>query len=78
VRIEEAKKTATDLTGLVRHKRKKAADETTPELLSNGNSNGNGKRKAEDDEDSGSKKVKIDEGTNDESKEAEVEASVEA
>lgn len=64
-RIEEAKKTATDLTGLVRKKGKPAAaaaaapapaDEPSP-------SNGN-KRKAEDDvvmEDGASKKARVDE-----------------
>ncbi|KAH8685865.1 hypothetical protein BGZ60DRAFT_396283 [Tricladium varicosporioides] len=57
-RIEEAKKTATDLTGLVRHKKK--ADKgtngasATPEPVaaatnSNGTNGTNGKRKAEDD-----------------------------
>ena len=44
-RIEEAKKTATDLTGLVRHKKKSAG--ATPEPSTNGT---NGKRKAEDGE----------------------------
>ena len=42
-RIEEAKKTATDLTGLVRRKAKPEA--STPEPDTNGT---NGKRKAED------------------------------
>jgi hypothetical protein len=43
-RIEEAKKTATDLTGLVR--KKKAKEEEKPELAAPAT---NGKRKAEDD-----------------------------
>jgi HAT1-interacting factor 1 len=56
-RIEEAKKTATDLTGLVRRKAKPEA--STPE--STASINGvNGKRKAEDDvEDSDAKKAKV-------------------
>lgn len=54
-RIEEAKKTATDLTGLVRRKAK--PDASTPEPNTNGT---NGKRKAEDEvEDSDAKKAKI-------------------
>jgi hypothetical protein len=55
-RIEEAKKTATDLTGLVRRKAK--AEASTPEQST---TNGmNGKRKAEDDaEDSDAKKAKV-------------------
>lgn len=55
-RIEEAKKTATDLTGLVRRKAKPEA--STPEPT---NTNGmNGKRKAEDDaEDGDAKKAKV-------------------
>jgi len=53
-RVEEAKKTATDLTGMVRKKAKPVHD-TSP----NGKST-NGKRKAEDDvEESESKKVKF-------------------
>jgi HAT1-interacting factor 1 len=59
-RVEEAKKTANDLTGLVRHKKKPANDSTagTPEpSTTNG---ANGKRKAEDDpEDNDSKKAKV-------------------
>ena len=56
-RIEEAKNTATDLTGLVRRKAK--ADAGTPE--SGAASNGaNGKRKAEDGSvDSDAKKAKV-------------------
>jgi hypothetical protein len=51
-RIEEAKKTATDLTGLVRRKAK--PDASTPEPSTNG------KRKAEDDsEDNDAKKTKL-------------------
>ncbi|KAE9378075.1 hypothetical protein N431DRAFT_329613 [Stipitochalara longipes BDJ] len=58
-RIEEAKKTATDLTGLIR--RKKPKPDAAPEL--NASTNGtNGKRKAEHDgEESDNKKVKVDE-----------------
>lgn len=44
-RIEEAKKTATDLTGLVRKKTKPAPAAATPEAAEASN----GKRKAEDD-----------------------------
>jgi len=59
-RIEEAKKTATDLTGLIRRKKPKP-DTATPEP--NPSTNGtNGKRKAEDDaEESDSKKLKVNE-----------------
>jgi HAT1-interacting factor 1 len=60
-RIEEAKKTATDLTGLIRRKKTKP-DGTTPEPTASTNGT-NGKRKAQDDaEDSESKKVKVNEG----------------
>ena len=45
-RIEEAKKNATDVSGLVRHKPKKAAVEAAVET--NGSNGANGKRKAED------------------------------
>lgn len=56
-RIEEAKKTATDLTGLVRRKAKPDASTPEPSASTNGT---NGKRKAEDEtEDSGSKKAKV-------------------
>ncbi|KAG0651874.1 Silencing in the middle of the centromere 3 [Hyphodiscus hymeniophilus] len=56
-RIEEAKKTATDLTGLVRRKAKPEA--STPEA-SAGTNGTNGKRKAADDiEDSDAKKAKV-------------------
>jgi HAT1-interacting factor 1 len=59
-RIEEAKKTATDLTGLVRRKKAKP-DAATPEPTASANGT-NGKRKAEDDaEESDSKKLKVDE-----------------
>lgn len=59
-RIEEAKKTATDLTGLIRRKKAKP-DAPTPEPASSTNGT-NGKRKAEDDaEESDSKKFKVDE-----------------
>lgn len=53
-RIEEAKKTATDLTGLIRKKAK-------PEVLAPASTNGtNGKRKAEDEaEETDSKKAKV-------------------
>ncbi|PMD44319.1 hypothetical protein L207DRAFT_509072 [Hyaloscypha variabilis F] len=59
-RIEEAKKTATDLTGLIRRK-KPRPDAATPEPTVNTNGT-NGKRKAEEDaEESDSKKVKVNE-----------------
>jgi len=59
-RIEEAKKTATDLTGLIRRKKAKP-DAATPEPTASTNGI-NGKRKAEDDaEESDSKKAKVDE-----------------
>lgn len=45
-RIEEAKKTATDLTGLVRKKTKPAPAAAAPEAAAEPS---NGKRKAEDD-----------------------------
>jgi hypothetical protein len=61
-RIEEAKKTATDLTGLVR--KKKAKEES-----GNGETNGHGKRKAEELADSAPES---------DSKKAKVEADVEA
>jgi hypothetical protein len=58
-RIEEAKKTATDLTGLVR--KKKAKDEPAAAAT-----NGHGKRKAEELADASaetdSKKTKVEEG----------------
>lgn len=58
-RIEEAKKTATDLTGLVR--KKKAKDEPTVT-----ETNGHGKRKAEEPADAAvetdPKKAKVEEG----------------
>jgi HAT1-interacting factor 1 len=60
-RIEEAKKTATDLTGLVRKKEKKSTDTATPESSTNGT---NGKRKAEDDVEEGeNKKAKVEDTT---------------
>lgn len=73
-RIEEAKKTATDLTGLVRKKEKKPSDTATPEPTVSTNGT-NGKRKAEDDADEGdSKKARIDASANgDDSKQATVE-----
>jgi HAT1-interacting factor 1 len=62
-RVEEAKKTATDLTGIVRKKAKKEpVPDANPVSEDGVNTNGNGssKRKAEDDsEASESKKVKI-------------------
>lgn len=60
-RIEEAKKTATDLTGLVRRKKGEKTAEATPEPAAAAPTNGtNGKRKAEDDaEESDSKKAKV-------------------
>jgi len=73
-RIEEAKKGATDLTGLIRRKKAKN-DGATPEPA---NTNGtNGKRKAEDDADESdnAKKVKVDEApvNGNDSKQAKVE-----
>jgi HAT1-interacting factor 1 len=57
-RIEEAKKTATDLTGLIRRKKTKP-DTATPEPTTSANET-NGKRKAEDNtEESDNKKVKF-------------------
>jgi hypothetical protein len=56
-RIEEAKKNATDLTGLIKRK-KKVGEEASADT--NGTST-NGKRKAEDDEEESVKKVKFDE-----------------
>lgn len=58
-RIEEAKKTATDLSGLVRKKNKPAETEAPSTSTTNGT---NGKRKAEDDGvESDSKKAKVEE-----------------
>jgi HAT1-interacting factor 1 len=60
-RIEEAKKTATDLTGLVRRKAKQDASTPEPSASTNGT---NRKRKAEDGaEDSDAKKAKVEEAT---------------
>jgi HAT1-interacting factor 1 len=63
-RVEEAKKNATDLTGLVRHKKKpidsSAATGFTPEQSSSTNGT-NGKRKAEDEGHSEAKKAKVEE-----------------
>lgn len=56
-RIEEAKKNATDLTGLVKRKPKVVEQ---PNVDTNGTST-NGKRKAEDDGEESVKKVKFDE-----------------
>jgi HAT1-interacting factor 1 len=59
-RIEEAKKTANDLTGLIRRKKAKP-DAATPEPTASTNGT-SGKRKAEDvGEENDSKKVKVDE-----------------
>jgi HAT1-interacting factor 1 len=59
-RIEEAKKTANDLTGLIRRKKAKP-DAPIPEPTTSTNGT-NGKRKAENNvEESDSKKVKVDE-----------------
>ncbi len=72
-RIEEAKKTATDLTGLVRKKEKKPTDAATPEPAASTNGT-NGKRKAEDDtEENNSKKVRIDDSAAVDAKQAKVE-----
>jgi len=56
-RLSEAKKTATDLTGLVRKRAK--PDEPVSSAAANGN--GNGKRKADDDDaaESDSKKARV-------------------
>jgi HAT1-interacting factor 1 len=61
-RIEEVKKTANDLTGLVRRKKTaKTTDAATPEANAAGGSDTNGKRKAEDgaEESDGAKKAKV-------------------
>ena len=77
-RIEEAKKGATDLTGLVKRKKAKPTDVATPEPT-NGT---DGKRKAEDDAEDGdhAKKAKLDDGPteNTEAKQAKVEDAAEA
>jgi HAT1-interacting factor 1 len=76
-RIEEAKKGATDLTGLVKRRKAKPTDAATPEPA-NGT---NGKRKAEDGvEDSDhAKKTKVDDGPAEctEAKQAKVEDAAE-
>jgi HAT1-interacting factor 1 len=63
-RVEEAKKGAHDLTGLVRKKKVKADETETiekTETATNGTTtNGNGKRKAEDTEETEAKKPKVD------------------
>lgn len=56
-RIEEAKKTATDLTGLVRKKGKAAASPAVAVEASASEPNGN-KRKAEEQEDEGGEATK--------------------
>jgi len=56
-RIEEAKKNATDVSGLVRHKPKKAAPEAAADT--NGSNGTNGKRKAEDEPEVETKKAKV-------------------
>lgn len=69
-RIEEAKKTATDLTGLVRKKNKPAATSTAPAAAADpapvdeASASNVHKRKAEDDvamEDDASKKARVEE-----------------
>merc|ERR1711977_585691 len=61
-RIEEAKKTATDLSGLVRKKNKPAEPEAVPASTTTTANGTNGKRKAEDDGgESDSKKAKVEE-----------------
>src|SRR5690349_4065427 len=59
-RVEEAKKTATDLSGLVR-KKKKDEDEPAATAESNGQASNGTKRKADDEpaEDESSKKAKV-------------------
>ena len=61
-RIEEAKKTATDLTGLVRKKAKEEPKPAAEEAKTNGHET-NGKRKAEDpaEEVAETKKARVDE-----------------
>ncbi|CAG8983206.1 hypothetical protein HYALB_00004034 [Hymenoscyphus albidus] len=59
-RIEEAKKTATDLTGLVRRKKGEKTAEATPEPVATTTNGTNGKRKAEEEvEESENKKAKV-------------------
>jgi HAT1-interacting factor 1 len=62
-RIEEAKKTATDLTGLVRHKKKPKDCETNAPEPSASTNDTNGKRKADDDaeDNDNAKKAKVEE-----------------
>lgn len=76
-RIEEAKKTATDLTGLVRRKKEKGETiAAAAEAMGAAPANTNGKRKAEDvdaGEESDTKKAKVEETT----AEAKVEEKVE-
>jgi len=63
-RIEEAKKTATDLTGLVRRKKETKAEPAQPSLNGTSEAATNGKRKAEDgveEETDSSKKAKVEE-----------------
>lgn len=58
-RVEEAKKTATDLTGLVRKNKTKADEPAATTTI-----NGNGKRKVEDEDveaEANSKKAKVEE-----------------
>lgn len=62
-RVEEAKKTATDLTGLVRKKKAAPVEETAAPEAPAPPATSNGKRKAEDDEpeDNAAKKAKTEE-----------------
>lgn len=62
-RVEEAKKTATDLTGLVRKKKAAPAEESVTSEAVVAPATSNGKRKAEDDEpeDNAAKKAKTEE-----------------
>lgn len=63
-RVEEAKKTANDLTGLVRHKKKTATDSAAGTPEPNATNGTNGKRKAEDDPaESDSKKAKVEDAS---------------
>ena len=62
-RVEEAKKTANDLTGLVRRKKGPKSSEATPEPSASANGV-NGKRKAEDNtgDSDNAKKAKVEDG----------------
>lgn len=68
-RVEEATKTANDLTGLVRHKKSKASStDAGASPATNGAETANGKRKADDDaeESDSAKKAKVEEAKEEE------------